>query len=555
MLRGQREQEERRDATARRRRRERRRHAALLLLVIAVVGYLVGTAPPGPAPNSLAIVPTPHHDAAVVAAVGTAATNQPTQPHEPRTPPLARQAAVAPTEQPSNIVHRHTIVLRGVRPDVPWTEDLVLRCRCGDRHQELTGHVDAVGRTEVAVPDWWMQAPPQQRYTRLWVDDPHYLALDDNGFEVALANEQTVIDVQAIARFTGTVRGLPREQMARVEVAAYAATELLPGAPPLVRIECEGDQPFVLQAPADVDLLLVVRAWNYRHGCMALESGGPRSSPWVVDMFGPCGGFSNGPIPAGAEGGAPLVLPVMLAVRGQVGHTTELPPLVLPSVPARRCRVVSPTGVPFPCATLSIHVEATPAPDDPGLAFLAANGLEWQHVQTSYEGDCTFGAPPGATLRVTVTSQANGTPVQAPPFMLAAEDRTTTLVLPLEPAPPPPALLTALEDEDDEPRAPPPITGQLAVCVCDGRGVPVAATLHLLGPHGESLVAVPTTRSEDGRQQEHAAGRLAPSHCNWLRDPLPPGDYLLRIERPGGTVERLGRVIAGTTTIVRVRMP
>jgi hypothetical protein len=42
--------------------------------------------------------------------------------------------------------------------------------------------------------------------------------------------------------------------------------------------------------------------------------------------------------------------------------------------------------------------------------------------------------------------------------------------------------------------------------------VPFAATLQLLGPHGENLIAVPTTCGEDGREQEHAAGRLAPSH-------------------------------------------
>ena len=552
MLLGARGQEERPEVASWRRRRERRRHATLLLLAIAVVGFLIDSPATDPSLPRLGGVAAPHHDAPV-AAVATGSATQPDLRREPR--PLAREAASARTEPTGSVAHRHRIVLRGVRPDVPWTEDLVLRCLCGDRQQQLTGHVDAVGRTEVEVPEWWLRAPPDRRHTRLWVDDPHYLALDDDCFDVDAALAETVIDVQAIARFTGIVRGLLQEEMARVEVAAYAATELLPGAPPLVRIECAGDQPFVLQAPADVDLLLVVRAWNYRHGCMSLGPGGPRSSPWVVDMFAPCGGFSSGPIPAGTEGEAPLALPVLLAVRGQVGHITELPPIVLPRIPARTCRVVSPTGVPFPCAKLTIHVEATPAPDDPGLAFLAANGLEWQHVETSYEGDCTFGAPPGATLRVAVTSQANGTLVQAPPFVLAAEDRTTTLVLPLEPAPPPPALLSALEDENDAPRAPPPTTGRLAVCVCDGRGVPVAATLHLLGPHGEDLIAVPTTRSEDGREQEHAAGRLAPSCCNWLRDPLPPGDYLLRIERPGGAVERRGRVFAGKTTIVRVRMP
>jgi len=260
--------------------------------------------------------------AAVSAAHDTNETAAPSRESAHDTTPTS------PTAAPPK--HVLSVRLRGLHPDAPWTTDLRLaldfRSESGKpkNDHDATAKVDAEGRAEFALPDWW----PETNRGRIDASDPNYTKLEhrwDGSFDTT---NELILDVQVTALLEGRVVDTGGNGVATTRLSAFAVRDGAPVDEPVATAGSRHDGTFRMKAPPAIDLLVVAQpmATDGRGRVLTMEDG----SPYIV----------------GDRPHATL-LPATARTRGRVGAITNVPDIVVPDAASLRGVVRHDDGTPI----------------------------------------------------------------------------------------------------------------------------------------------------------------------------------------------------------------
>lgn len=180
-------------------------------------------------------------------------------PNLPNADPSARDDPAATAASPAGDVALR-VRLRGLHADVPWTAPLRLTATDVERSVAAEVRIDDAGLATFALPAWCRKAA----YWFLTAEDPNYrkLALTWQDVET---DEERLIDVTALALFTGRVvdtRGTP---IASAVVALFDVQNDAPGGPSLASRTSAEDGTFVVEAPHEQPVVVIAHDGGGAH--------------------------------------------------------------------------------------------------------------------------------------------------------------------------------------------------------------------------------------------------------------------------------------------------
>ena len=190
---------------------------------------------------------------------------------------LAASSPPAATEPARQVLR---VRLRGLHPDAPWTAPLRLVAdlnaqsgKPGSDH-DARAIVDAEGRAEFVLPEWW----PDANRGHIDAEDEHYQPLLHRWSGTFDAANELVLDVQVTAILEGRVVDARTTPIANAMVVAYPMAGGVPADELLASTGVIGDGTYELRVPPNVPLfLMAVRVVPKRVRMPAIPSARPAS--------------------------------------------------------------------------------------------------------------------------------------------------------------------------------------------------------------------------------------------------------------------------------------